>query len=549
MRTKALLKTLGALAAAGALAAPVASAQAPVLPGGDSVVSDNVTHVGKFPLMGDGVGGRVVGDIFFATSTTGLFIFDISDPANPKQLGNMTMDVEFENEDVPTNGKILGISASLFGVNCPAGEQAGGCLNLYDVTDPASPSLISSVTGVSAHTMECVLDCTWFYGSEGQIVDARNPKEAKVIETTWTEKAIEQGYDVTQVSASPHDVTEIAPGYVLTSSQPAVLMSLHPEHGGAPDNPVVIASGNNEDLRFIHSSEWPREGKDKFILIGGESVLGPVGNGGGPCTDEVAAFMTWDASKVIDGKGGFNRGSSFSMIDEVRPYNGNYADGGHPDDKFGCSVHWFKYHPTFRNGGEVAVSMYEHGTRIYNVSPEGKLTEVDYALPIAGAASAPYWAPDGKHFYTADYQRGMDIWRWDGTPKPGPEDSKPGGGGGGGGGGSDKLVSAALSLTVGKVSGSAKKGISVPFACDRACTIRATLRVNKRTAKKLRIGKKATTVAKATKKSAGGRTVVKLKVNKKFARKLRKGTKLTLTVKATAADGRSATAKRTVKWR
>lgn len=547
MRTKALLKTLGALAATGALAAPVASAQAPVLPGGDSVTSDNMTHVGKFPLMGDGIGGRVVGDIFYATSTVGLFIFDISDPADPQHLGGITTDVHWENEDVPTNGKILGISASLGGTACPVGEQAGGCLNLYDVTDPANPTQISSAVGIGAHTAECVLDCTWFYGSEGQIVDARDPKNPKTLDVTWTEKAIEQGYEVTAVSSSPHDVTEVAPGYVVSSSQPMVLMSLHPEHGGAPDNPVVIASGNNEDARFIHSTEWPRQGKDKFLLVGGESVLGDiVGNGGGPCSDEVAAFMTWDASDVRDGKGGFLKGGTWSMVDEVRPYNGAYVDGGHPDDKFGCSTHWFNYHPSFRNGGEVAVSMYEHGTRIFNVSPEGKLTEVDYALPIAGAASAPYWAKDGKHFYTADYQRGMDIWRWDGTPKPGPEDAPSGVGGGGGGGGD---VTPALSLTLGKVTGSVKKGFKAPIACSRACDVAAALSVDKRTARKLRIGRKATKVARASAKGASGRTVLKLKVARKYARKLRKGTKMRLTVKAKAADGRSATGRRTVKAR
>ena len=216
-------------------------------------------------------------------------------------------------------------------------------------------------------------------------------------------------------------------------------------------------------------------------------------------------------------------------------------------------MHWFNYHPTFRNGGEVAVSMYEHGTRIFNVADNGKLTEIDFALPIGGAASAPYWAPDGKHFYTADYQRGMDIWRWDGAPKPGPEDGKTGGGGGSGGGsgsgGGGDAPAAALSLTVGKVKGSAKKGFTVPFACSRACDVAAKLVASKGTAKKLRLGKKATTVAKGAKKAGEGRSTLKLKVGKKFARKLRKGTKLTLTLAAEAADGRSATAKRGVKVR
>ena len=113
---------------AAALLAPAAGAQGPITPGGDVVTSDNVEHLGTFRQLGDGVGARVIGNILYATSTTGLFVFDITDPAKPKQLGTMTADVEFENEDVPTNGKILGISASTFGVNCPSGEEVAGCL-------------------------------------------------------------------------------------------------------------------------------------------------------------------------------------------------------------------------------------------------------------------------------------------------------------------------------------------------------------------------------------------------------------------------------------
>ncbi len=264
-----------ALAAAGALAAPVASAQAPVLPGGDSVTSDNVTHVGKFPFMGDGIGGRVIGDIFYATSTTGLSVFDLSDPGAPKQLGTMMVDIHWENEDVPTNGKVLAISASSGGTNCPTGET--GCLNLYDVSNPASPTYISSAVNFSAHTAECVLDCTWFYGSEGQIVDARDVKNPKMIDVNWAEKAIEQGYDVTQVPANPHDVTEVAPGIVLTATDPMFLLDVRED----PSEPKLLAT--TDAPGFVHGTHWPNRMSDRFALAGGEAV-GPACDGSASAT-------------------------------------------------------------------------------------------------------------------------------------------------------------------------------------------------------------------------------------------------------------------------
>lgn len=516
--------------------APSALAQGAVTPGGDSVVSDNVEHLGNFRAMGDGIGARIIGNTMYATSTTGLFVFDVSDPENPRQLGSFTADVEFENEDVPTNGKILGISASAFGVQCGAGEALAGCLNLYDVSDPANIRLIKTVTDVSAHTMECVLDCTWFYGSEGQIVDARDPKNAKVVEANWAEAAIEQGYEVTAVSSSPHDITEVAPGWVVSSSNPLVLMSLRPEEGGSPENPVVIASGSAEDGRFVHSTIWPQKGRDKFLLVGGESVLGDiVGNGGGPCDDTVAAFMTWDASKVLERGGDYLNGGTFSLIDEARPYNGTYTDGGHPVDALGCSVHWFDAHQTFRNGGLVAVTAYEHGTRLFQVSPDGKLTEQGFALPIGGAAFASYWAPDGKVFYTLDFQRGMDIWRYNGDTFQGPASPEQGGGGGGG-----STEPGALGLTVkpakAKLRTLLRKGLRVKATCSRSCDLAATLTLKRKT-----VGR-----AKAQDVTA---STLKLKVSRKTARTLRraKGATFQLRVVATAADGRSATASRTIR--
>src|SRR3954468_19139102 len=103
-----MLVTIAALA----LAAPATYASHT---GPDYVASDNVQYITSDRLPGDGVGARVVGKYLYVTSTKGLTIYDISgaNAAAPKKIGQETMDVEFENEEVPTNGRILGISGQI----------------------------------------------------------------------------------------------------------------------------------------------------------------------------------------------------------------------------------------------------------------------------------------------------------------------------------------------------------------------------------------------------------------------------------------------------
>ena len=51
-------------------------------------------------------------------------------------------------------------------------------------------------------------------------------------------------------------------------------------------------------------------------------------------------------------------------------------------------MHWFQEHPTFRDGGLVAVAEYENGTRLLQIEPDGKIVEQGYFLPLGGSASA-----------------------------------------------------------------------------------------------------------------------------------------------------------------
>src|SRR3954470_22478189 len=170
-----LALTAVSIAALAATAAP-ASAQS----GGDYISSENVSLLKSIKPAGDGVGARIVGHYLYVTSTKDLEIFDITKPEDPQMVGSLNLHVEFENEEVPTNGKVLGISGQTPTVTgsgniCPSmyPVSSSGCLVLYDVRNPAAPKELSSVLDAGDHTSTCVLDCSYFYGSAGSITDAQ----------------------------------------------------------------------------------------------------------------------------------------------------------------------------------------------------------------------------------------------------------------------------------------------------------------------------------------------------------------------------------------
>ena len=77
-------------------------------------------------------------------------------------------------------------------------------------------------------------------------------------------------------------------------------------------------------------------------------------------------------------------------------------------------MHWFQEHPTFRNGGLVAISEYEDGVRFLQIKPDGSILEQGYFLSLGSSSSSPKWAGKDDVLYSIDYQRGIDILRWTG---------------------------------------------------------------------------------------------------------------------------------------
>jgi hypothetical protein len=147
---------------------------------------------------------------------------------------------------------------------------------------------------------------------------------------------------------------------------------------------------------------------DKLALVGGEAI------GPGCAEDPDATFRTFDTSN-------WGETGTFAPLDTFAMDTGLFVDGRMVDSTF-C-VHWFEEHPTFRDGGLVAIAWYEHGTRFLKIGGDGTITEVGHYLPLGSQASATYWiTPD--ILYVVDYVRGLDVVRYTGEIPAGAGKSK-----------------------------------------------------------------------------------------------------------------------------
>src|SRR3954463_10837094 len=168
---------------------PIASANQT---GPDWVSSDNVEYLGSIKQdVGLTTGAKVVGNRLFVTSGKNISIYDITKPEAPVALGTMTFNTSWENEEVPTNGKVLAVASDFYSVaaSCMSQLRVTGCIQFFDVRDPANIKEVGAVP-VANHTAECVLDCQWFYGKAGTIVDARGILDGKppTVVGNWIEE-------------------------------------------------------------------------------------------------------------------------------------------------------------------------------------------------------------------------------------------------------------------------------------------------------------------------------------------------------------------------
>jgi hypothetical protein len=228
---------------------------------------------------------------------------------------------------------------------------------------------------------------------DGLIVDLRDPSAPKLLDEKWTDGTkLDPGYP-------SHDLIELRPGVLLTSSNPMLLLDARKDIR----HPKILAQGDPGDSSFIHSAMWPRGGRDSIMMSAGETNATPR------CELGSAAFLTWDARN-------WRHSHSFKVLDSYKLTNGTATDGSPPANGMGCSTHWFQHNPKFHDGGIVALGAYDHGTRFLHVSSAGEIEEAGYFLPTASETSAAHWITD-RIVYSIDYTRGIDILRYTGSLK------------------------------------------------------------------------------------------------------------------------------------
>lgn len=360
-------------------------AEAGPTPGG--VVTGPVEYVDTIPLEGGGAASaRIVGNYLYVANYHHISIYDITDPLDPVLQSITPIGFNpFSMEDIDTNGEIL-----IFP------QESRRILHVWDVSDKTNPVPLAELEGAGDHMLTCVLDCRWVYGSSPghSIVDLRDPAKPELV-GEWNDKL---------VTTFTHDLTEVAPGRLVTASRPVVYF-LDVRHD--PRNPRLLAAAPvAEELpleggrEILSSTRWPRGTRDRFLLIAGETPLS------GPCNDRSAAFTTWNAAS-------WKKTHTFTLIDELRMKNGTFADGNPPANVIGCSSSFFEEHPSFANGGLVATSFFEHGTRFLKVDPKGAITETGSFLPYGGVTLSSFWVDD-EIVYAIDQNRGIDILRYTG---------------------------------------------------------------------------------------------------------------------------------------
>lgn len=377
------LFALLSVALLGATAVPSAGAG----PSQGGLTSDNVEWISFVPFdFGTASGASIIDDYMYVTSWRNFSIYDVSDPLAPKLMSTVPFGFKMENEDVDSNGEIMIFSETNF---VAGGETQPNALHVWNVEDKSNPVEMGTLSGAGQHTMSCLYQCKWLYGSDGFIIDLRDPSKPKKLDNMWTD-----GLTI----SSPHDVNELRPGRVLTASDPMVLLDTT-----NPAKPRVIAT-SEPNGEFIHSSKWPRGGADRFALSTGETWLPGADI---RCDQTSGAFTTWDTT-------GWKKGLALKKIEVYRPPSGTYTDGYPPSgNTFGCSTHWFEPNPSFKDGGIVGVAFFNQGTHFLRVDGTGGVSDEGWFVPHAGNSASVEWVTN-KIAYAIDLEKGFDVLRYNG---------------------------------------------------------------------------------------------------------------------------------------
>lgn len=382
-------RLLVALAAAFIAAVPAQASHAPWEPTPGGWVSGPVDYVTTVPIdAAGGVSGTPLDGKLYVTTFRSFSIYDVTDPLSPQLLSTVPLPGQLYNEQPDTNGKIAILTS----------DMPRRALQVWDVSDARAPVQVASLDLPKPdHMWTCVLACAYAYGGRGTIVDLAKPAAPEIV-GDWTSGLAIQTF---------HSIEEVAPGRVLTGTVPAYLL----DGRSRPADPKVraaidVSTGPRRLLGVTESPsappafvDWPENATERYALVSIETPFS------GSCNEVSGGFATYDTT-------GSSKTRTFRFVDDYRiaDNDGTYTNGRAPHKAFGCSAYAFDAAPSYESSKRVAVAWFEDGMRLFEIGRDGQIHEVGGFIPIAGSTSSPVWLSD-EVLYLIDINRGIDILR------------------------------------------------------------------------------------------------------------------------------------------
>ena len=352
----------------------------------------------NFPEASDGVGARVVGNRLFVTTTKDLVVYDVSDPPNPVRLGSLNANISFENEEVPTNGKVLGVSGQIGGC-APVGgtpELADNCLVIYDVSEAGGAGGRldrAERRRPHAHVRLRLLLLLSAPRARSSTPATRTPRRS---------------------SSTPQgdsDRLAGADGRARPGLPPPERGATRHRHRGLPADPPREHARRGR--RLDHQAGGPRRVPPRPAAARGPAVLlqrpGHATRSAASSTacagrTRAPTSSSWPAARRTSRPAATTASASSRSS---TPRGRRRRARGRRPTRSGRRTATTRTAPAaarprssaarrtgsrstrrFKNGGLVALAEYEQGTRFMQVTPEGLIRQLGYALPIGGSTSA-----------------------------------------------------------------------------------------------------------------------------------------------------------------
>ena len=380
-------------------------------------ISPGVTFLANIPELRTAISIDFIDSTMFASTVTGIYAYDVSDPAAPTLVGALPQYI-WENEDVQVDAKrkLLFLSRDPRGFTSPATTAFPyGAVQVIDVSNPAVMTQLSMTMLPSGHTTTCVDSCryTWTAGpATGQTqpsdwggrpvfaLDMRDPAHPVQCPHPIDEHRNDGRTDYT------HDVQVDAAGVAWVSGSGGVrgywVTGTHrnaqtgtlqkatgcdpvPYGGGGTDLGQLSKGG------VMHNSLHPKWAEDVLLATEEITVTSCATSG---------RFVTYDLKDSYGGAG--------FRSTKANPYRLKVLDTWTPEKApgaTGCdSAHYF----TDRGDGLTANAFYSQGTRFLDVRNPRDIRQVGYFRPDDANTWAAYWRPGG-YVFVADFTRGVDI--------------------------------------------------------------------------------------------------------------------------------------------